>query len=105
MQETLVSHLSPSHHLGISLALGLLFGKTSSFISSLVSLPLADKLGDWAPFTLAVVLCFGSFAGNAMRLLLGWGRDAGEASVKEKRQVKWGGVDLLGDVFWVYIFL
>ncbi|EIW68617.1 hypothetical protein TREMEDRAFT_69096 [Tremella mesenterica DSM 1558] len=105
VQETLLSHLSPSHNLGISLALGLVSGKSSSFISSLVSLPLAKKFGDWMPFTLAVILCSVSFLGNALRLLFGWGSEAGEAAVKAKRRVSWGGVGSLGDVFWVYILL
>lgn len=104
VQETLVSHLAPPNHLGLSLALGLLAGKSTSFVSSLISLPLANIFGDVAPFGMTVILCALSFVANGARLLLGWGREAGEAKVKEKRKIKWGGVDELGDVFWVYIF-
>lgn len=106
VQETLVSHLAPSHHLGLSLALGLVSGKSSSFISSLVSLPLADRYGDQMPFSIAVFLCSLSFLGNSARLLRRWGMEDGrEAQVKEKRRVSWGGVGHLGDVFWLYILL
>lgn len=106
VQESLVSHLSPSNHLGMSLALGLLSGKSASFVSSLISLPLAEKVGDIVPFALAVALCAVSFVGNWMRLALRWGREDGrEAQVKEKRKVSWGGIGSLGDVFWVYILL
>lgn len=106
VQETLVSHLAPSNHLGLSLALGLVSGKSSSFISSLVSLPLADRYGDLMPFAIAVSLCCLSFLGNWLRLLNRWGMESGvDARVKEKRRVSWGGVGELGDVFWVYILL
>jgi hypothetical protein len=98
-----LSQLSPSTHLGLSFALGLVSGKSSSFISSLVSLPLADRFGDIAPFGIAVVLCAISFSGNAMRLLLGWGEE-GSASHAAK-EMKWGGLRGLGDVFWLYILL
>jgi MFS family permease len=105
VQETLVSRLAPSNHLGMSLALGLVLGKLASFVSSLVSLPLADGYGDTAPFGLSVLLCAASFAGNMARLAFGWGRDAGEGMVKEKRKFSWSGVSRLGDVFWLYILL
>lgn len=106
VQESLVSHLAPSAHLGLSLALGLVSGKSSSFISSSVSLPLADRLGDLAPFAIALVLCLLSFVGNGIRLVMGWGMEEGrQALVEEKRRVSWGGVGDLGDVFWLYILL
>lgn len=106
VQETLVSRLSPSKHLGISLALGLVSGKMASFISSLVSLPLADKWGDQAPFGLSVVLCAGSFAGNAARLYYRWGENVeGDSAGPRRKEISWGGVGTLGDVFWVYILL
>lgn len=105
VQETLLSHLSPGNHLGISLALGLLSGKSASFVSSLVSLPLADAFGDAVPFGLAVLLCGLSFAANAARLAFRWGAGSGEAPVKEKRKVSFAAASDLGDVFWVYILL
>jgi hypothetical protein len=106
VQETLVSHLAPSHHLGLSLALGLVSGKSSSFVSSSISLPLADRFGDLAPFVVAVSLCLLSFCGNGLRLMMKWGiEDGRDAVVKEKRRVSWGGVGDLGDVFWLYILL
>lgn len=105
VQETLVSHLAPSDHLGLSLALGLVSGKSSSFISSLVSLPLADRLGDLMPFGIAVSLCLLSFLGNGLRLLNKWGMDGHPKQVHDKRTISWGGIGQLGDVFWVYILL
>jgi hypothetical protein len=94
-----------SQHIGISLALGLVSGKSSSFISSLVSLPLADKFGDAVPFAGAVLLCGASFSVNWMRLGFGWGKEAGEAAVHGKRMVQWAGIRSLGDVYWLYIML
>lgn len=106
VQETLVSQLAPSNHLGLSLALGLVSGKSSSFISSSVSLPLADWLGDFAPFAVAVSLCLLSFLGNAVRLGMKWGKEDGrDVVVKEKRRVSLGGIGDLGDVYWLYILL
>jgi len=102
VQETLVSHLTPKGHLGISLALGLVSGKSASFISSLISLPLAAKYGDFMPFAIAVVLCGASFTLNLVRLHKKWGIFA---QVSEKRRVQWGGQGELGDVFWMYILL
>ncbi|ORX33514.1 major facilitator superfamily domain-containing protein [Kockovaella imperatae] len=95
VQETLLSHLSASHHLGFSLALGLVSGKSASFLSSIVSLPLADKYGDTAPFIVAVALCIVSFVINLIRL----------GGHHPARNVSWPGIDVFGDVYWVYIFL
>jgi MFS family permease len=105
VQETLVAHLSPSKHLGISLALGLVSGKMASFVSSLVSLPLAEGYGDQAPFGLSVLLCLMSFSANGSRLAFGWGREDGSGDHVGKRRFSWGGVSRLGDVFWLYILL
>lgn len=104
-QETLVARLSPSKHLGISLALGLVSGKMASFVSSLVSLPMAEKYGDPAPFGLSVILCLLSFSGNAARLAFKWGNDEEDGLQPKRRRFSWGGVNRLGDVFWVYILL
>ena len=103
VQETLVSHLSPSHNLGIALALGLVSGKSAAFLSGLVSLPLADRFGDAVPFTLAVLLCAMSFIMNWLRLQYGWGKYEGREVVKKK--VEWQRLDQLGDIYWVYILL
>ena len=105
VQETLVSRLSPSGHMGISLALGLVSGKSSAFISSVVSLPLANRFGDGFTFGFAALLCALGFLGNGLRLAFGWGREVGEGAVSEKRKVSWGGIGALGDVFWLYLLL
>lgn len=107
-QETLLSHLAPSSRLGLSLALGLLLGKASSFVASLVSLPLANTFGEKAPFIAAVLLAGLSFGMNLLRLAKGWGALVTEEGIiREKEEVKkvvrFGGIARLGDVFWVYI--
>jgi hypothetical protein len=105
VQETLLARLSPGGHLGLSLALGLVSGKTASFIASFTSLPLAEAGGDTAPFAVGLVLCIISFSANVLRLGFGCGaaqtRDAAEVS--PKRIVRFDGVSRLGDVFWAYI--
>ena len=57
------------------------------------------------PFSVAVALCSFSFSMNWARLARGWGSDMGEARVKEKRMVGWLGMDVFGDVYWVFILL
>jgi len=91
--------------MGISLALGLMSGKSAAFVSSLISLPLANRFGLEFVFALAVVLCAMGFVGNGMRLVYGWGAEVGEIEVSEKKKLSWGGVGLLGDVYWLYILL
>ncbi|KAL1408441.1 hypothetical protein Q8F55_005253 [Vanrija albida] len=106
VQETLIARLSPGGHLGLSLALGLVSGKTASFISALVSLPLAELGGDKAPFLVALLLCAGSFVANLARLGFGWGAEkTSDVGPHAKRIVKWDGLSRLGDVFWLYILL
>lgn len=107
VQETLLARLSPGGHLGLSLALGLVSGKTSSFIASFISLPLAEWGGDTAPFAVGLALCTISFTANVLRLLF----KCGEAQTKDthevspKRIVKFEGISRLGDVFWFYILV
>ncbi|BEJ06583.1 hypothetical protein CcaverHIS641_0311050 [Cutaneotrichosporon cavernicola] len=107
VQETLLARLSPGGHLGLSLALGLVSGKTASFVASFTSLPLAEAGGDTAPFAVGLALCILSFSANILRLGLGCGaaqtRDAAEVS--PKRIVRFDGVSRLGDVFWLYILV
>ncbi|GMK53678.1 hypothetical protein CspeluHIS016_0102640 [Cutaneotrichosporon spelunceum] len=107
VQETLLASLSPGAHLGLSLALGLVSGKTSSFVASFTSLPLAEAFGDTAPFAVGLALCTMSFSANVLRLGLGCGaaqtRDSAEVS--PKRIVRFDGVSRLGDVFWLYILV
>lgn len=104
IQETLLARLSPGGHLGLSLALGLVSGKSASFLSALLSLPLAEAGGDGAPFFVALLLCSGSFLANLARLFFRWGEERSREG-KTARVVKWDGVSRLGDVFWVYIIL
>lgn len=107
VQETLLARLSPGGHLGLSLALGLVSGKSASFIASFVSQPLANAGGNRAPFAVALGLCTMSFGANLARLMLKCGEEQTKdgAEVSPKRIVKWEGISRLGDVFWVYILL
>lgn len=106
VQETLVSQLAPPRYLGLSLALGLVSGKSSSFISSLVSLPLADRFGDLMPFAIAVSLCCLSFLGNWLRLLRKWGSETGRPDTdRAKHRASWTGIYDFGDVIWIYVLL
>jgi hypothetical protein len=104
VQETLLARLSPGGHLGLSLALGLMSGKSASFISALISKPLAERGGSGLPFRVALVLCAGSFAANLARLACRWGEPCTRhGHVHSKRIVKWDGLSRLGDVFYLFI--
>lgn len=106
VQETLLARLSPGGHLGLSLALGLVSGKLASFISAMVSLPLAEAGGDGLPFLIALILCALSFGANLARLAFKWGESReGVERVAAKRIVKWEGVSRLGDVYYVFIIM
>lgn len=111
LQETLLSRLSSAKSLGISLALGLLSGKSSAFIASLVSLPLAERYGDATPFALGMLLCGMSFGVNIMRLAQGWAEEKSEIVTSGGHGIggegRTGviGILVLGDVYWVYILL
>jgi hypothetical protein len=65
---------------------------------------LAENYGDAIPFGIAVGLCGVSFGGNLLRLKFGWGKAKSE-EVVAKRVVRFGGLDELGDVYWMYILL
>jgi MFS family permease len=104
VQETLLARLSPGGHLGLSLALGLVSGKSASFISALISKPLAKAGGSGLPFFVALILCAVSFSANLARLAFKWGEPrTRHESVSSKRIVKWDGLSRLGDVFYVFI--
>lgn len=102
VQETLLARLSPGGHLGLSLALGLVSGKSSSFIAALTSLPLASWGGDGAPFAVGLILCTLSWFFNILRLTFHWGENPNMPE-RAARIVKWDGLSRLGDVFWVFI--
>jgi len=104
VQETLLARLSPGGHLGLSLALGLVSGKSASFMSALISKPLAEHGGSGLPFFVALLLCAGSFAANLARLAFNWGETrTRHEHVHTKRIVKWDGLSRLGDVFYLFI--
>lgn len=102
VQETLLARLSPGGHLGLSLALGLVSGKSSSFIAALTSLPLASWGGDGAPFAVGLILCTLSWFFNILRLMFHWGENPNMPE-RAARIVKWDGLSRLGDVFWAFI--
>lgn len=57
------------HGLGISLALGLIAGKCTSFLSAYTSYPLSQAYGPHAPFVVSAMLATLSFAFNIVYLL------------------------------------
>jgi hypothetical protein len=122
VQETIIVRLFSSSNLGISLAVGLLAGKGSSFLAALTSYPLAEQLGLYAPFFTAAFLSAVSFGINLVYLYYS-GRIARGAGVDldgvephgmepgdvlrrvAEKEVKFSSISKLGDAFWVYIAL
>lgn len=124
VQETIIVRLFSSSNLGISLAVGLLAGKGSSFLAALTSYPLADKLGLSAPFVTAALFAAFSFGINLVYLYYSaiiargagvdldgvrkpYGMDSGDAlrRVAEKKKIKFSRISKLGDAFWAYVAL
>ncbi|KAI0043202.1 MFS general substrate transporter [Auriscalpium vulgare] len=128
IQETIIVRFFKSHGLGLSMALGLVAGKASSFISARTSYPLSERFGPHAPFYAAATLALVSFTINIVYvsaskwLVHGAGaeleapelqeearhlQDVSEAEalkhVAQKKQVKFSEIAELGDVFWAYI--
>ncbi|KAI0274664.1 major facilitator superfamily domain-containing protein [Gloeopeniophorella convolvens] len=131
VQETIIVRFFKSHGLGISMALGLVAGKASSFVSARTSYPLSERFGPHAPFYAATVLAAFSFGINLVYvsvsrwLVSGSGaeleapdiqeaarqrlsvQDVTEAQalqqVADKKKVNLHDITELGDVFWAYI--
>jgi len=68
VQETIICRFFDKKGLGISLALGLVAGKGASFLSSVVSLPLAQRFSPTAPFVVATCIAALSFLVNLFYL-------------------------------------
>ncbi|KAJ3576674.1 hypothetical protein NP233_g285 [Leucocoprinus birnbaumii] len=132
VQETMVVRFFRSHGLGVSMALGLVAGKGSSFLAARTSYPLTVHFGSSAPFYVATFLSGFSFAINFVYLACSrWLIDGSGAELEapdllhdaqqtaqtdsakslalketaEKRKVKITEIAELGDLFWAYIFL
>jgi hypothetical protein len=126
VQETIIVRFFQSHGLGVSLALGLVAGKGTSFVSARTSYPLSEQFGRNAPFYVATGLTFLSFIINlayisaskwlirstgtrleaseireaASNRLLSLSEAQALAKVVEKRKVNLRDVTKLDDVFW-----
>lgn len=130
VQESIIVRFFKNHGLGLSMALGLVAGKASSFISARTSYPLSQRFGSRAPFYAATFLAAASFTMNLVYLsaskwlVTGSGTEL-EASelereaatrqiesvseaealkqVAEKRKVHMRDITKLGDVFWACV--
>jgi hypothetical protein len=127
VQETIIVRFFKSHGLGVSLALGLVAGKGTSFISARTSYPLTQKLGSHAPFYVATALAGFSVLVNLIYVLAskslieGAGAEPEARDIQEeiqrrnvyniseeqalrevaaKHRVNLGDIAHLGDVFW-----
>lgn len=132
VQETIIVRFFKSHGLGVSMALGLVAGKSASFIAARTSYPLTERFGPHAPFYVATSLAAFSVLINLIYITASkWfihgagaeleatdiseaardraSRNLSEAQalekVAEKRRVKLREITKLGDVFWAYIGL
>ncbi|KAH7883611.1 major facilitator superfamily domain-containing protein [Phlebopus sp. FC_14] len=132
VQESIIVRFFKSHGLGVSMALGLVAGKCSSFVSARTSYPLSERFGRHAPFYASAALTGLSFLINifymsASKWLIHGSGTILEASevrnearrravyslseakalekVARKRSIKLRDIPLLGDVFWAYIGL
>ncbi|KAF8870914.1 major facilitator superfamily domain-containing protein [Gymnopilus junonius] len=118
VQETIIVRYFKDHGLGLSLALGLVAGKASSFISARISFPLS-QWNQHAPFFLSTFLAGFSFVVNIFYLWYNnWmasqvgieGENTGGMSeenalheVTAKRKVRLKDLLKMGDIFWLYI--
>ncbi|KAL4067967.1 major facilitator superfamily domain-containing protein [Scleroderma yunnanense] len=132
VQESIIVRFFNSHGLGISMALGLVAGKSVSFVSARTSYPLAARFGRHAPFIASTLLTGLSFIINLIYLSVskwliresGTTLEAREVhnearrralynisearaleKVAKKRYVHLDDVLGLGDLFWAYIGL
>lgn len=127
IQESIIVRFFKNHGLGLSMALGLVVGKASSFIAARTSYPLSETFGPRAPFIAATSLAALSFFMNLVYLSASrWlvtssgteleaselrrearaltGEDMSEAEalkqVAKKKSVHLRDITKLGDVFW-----
>ena len=130
VQESIIVRFFKDHGLGFSIAIGLVAGKASSFISARTSFPLSERFGPRAPFYAATLLAAFSFMMNLVYLAAskwfvkssGTELEASELhaeaqaiqaesvseaealkQVAKKRKVHLRDITKLGDVFWAYV--
>ncbi|KAH8120340.1 MFS general substrate transporter [Phellopilus nigrolimitatus] len=68
VQESIIVRFFKDHGLGLSMALGLVVGKASSFVAARTSYPLSENYGNRAPFVAATSLAAFSFTMNLVYL-------------------------------------
>jgi hypothetical protein len=133
VQESIIVRFFHSHGLGISMALGLVAGKTASFVAARTSYPLSQRFGPHAPFVVATTLSAISVGVNLVYISASrWiiketetEMEAAELSddarqfriaqslseaealeeVARKKRVHIWDITKLGDVFWAYVTL
>jgi MFS family permease len=118
VQETIIVRYFKDHGLGLSLALGLVAGKSASFISARVSFPLS-QWSPHAPFFVSTFLAGFSFIVNLFYLsydkwisshigveaegMGGISEEDALHKVTTKRKVRLRDLFNMGDIFWLYI--
>jgi hypothetical protein len=130
VQETIVVRFFRRHGLGVSMALGLIAGKASSFVAARTSYSLTEYFGSSAPFYVATVLTGFSVGVNLVYIACSrWLVDGAGAELEapdlmhdarqtartdtakslalketaEKRKVRIAEIANLGDLFWSYV--
>jgi hypothetical protein len=88
VQETIIVRFFKSHGLGVSLALGLVAGKGTSFISARTSYPLTQKFGSSAPFYVATALAGLSVLVNFIYVLASKSLIKGAGAELEARDIQ-----------------
>jgi len=114
VQETIIVRSFKAQGLGLPMALGLVVGKTASYISANTSYPLTERFGPHAPFYVAVVLAAASFGVNLLYVSTAkWLETEVETEtevvklhpaptqeIHTSRRVNLGHLIDLGDIFW-----
>ena len=129
VQETIIVRFFKSHGLGISMAFGLLAGKSASFVSARTSFALTQTFGPCAPFYVAVLLAALSVVINLIYITASkWLIDGANAELEatdiideahrptctlseahalqeaaERRKVHFKDISRLGNLFWAYV--
>lgn len=111
-QETLIYTIFPATgSVNLLLSFGLLAGKTTAFFASITAVPLAESLGEHAPFVVSSLLAGGSFAASLVLMKQMTSPDgdaqqhgAGHA-LAHRKVVNFGMIASLGSMFWIYILV
>jgi len=113
IQETLVVQVFEGESMGLAVALGLVVGKATSFISSFTTVPLAlyTPLSYRAPFIVATSLTFLSFLLNIV-FVIAFSRPSkastlsnAEAHIRAHKKVSMKDIYAMTGLFWFYLIV